>query len=267
MPLPRFGEPRPRYTSVAGFVTTPACFDAAPQQFAVVAPRGVGIQERVLHVPEYEYALEQRAKNFGLLEEAAIALGKCDCEVVGQVGSNWVHCNGTSPDDIRRICDEISEKARARFLMAGMCLVDALEHIGAKRITIANGYYRQDWMDGVNRFLAQAGFEILWSGNILDQGIRRDLDEQLEIERATHWDYPARDVVQACHKAHLAAPDADAVVQTGAGFCTVPYIEAIEGLVEKPLVPSDVALYWAMLRALDLPGPHRDYGYLMATLS
>lgn len=267
MPINDFGTPVARWSNIAGFVTTPACFDPGPQMFARVAPPAMGIQERVLHVDGYQYELDQRTRNFGLLEEAAVALARCDCQVVGQVGSNWSHCDAKTPDDTRRLSDGISAKAGVPFLMAGLSIVEALRDIGAESVTIANGYYRDDWMEGINRFIAQAGFTVLASGNLIDQGLRRDLDELLDIEKTTYWDYPARDVVQACHRAHLAAPGADVVVQTGAGFSTVCYLEAIEGLIEKPVIPSDAALYWNMLRHLGAPGPRREYGYLLSRLS
>jgi maleate cis-trans isomerase len=267
MPISDFGAPVARWSHVTGFVTTPACFDPGPQMFQRVVPNTVGVQERVLYVDGYQYQLEQRTRNFGLLEEAAIALARCDCQVVGQVGSNWSHCDDKSPDDTRRLADGISEACGVPFLMAGLSIVEALTEIGAETVTIANGYYRDDWMAGINRFIAQAGFKVLASGNLVDQGIRASLDEMLEVEAKTHWDYPARDVVQSCHKAHLAAPEADVVVQTGAGFSVVPYIEAIEGLVEKPVIPSDAALYWNMMRHAGIKGPHREYGYLLSRLS
>lgn len=260
------GTPQKRYTAYTGFVTTPRYFDDSPQQFLSVAPEGIGVIQRVLHIPNYEYELSQRSRNFDLLTEAAICLGQCKAEVVGQVGTNWVHCNDTTPDDIRRLSDKISRRAGTRFLMAGMCLVDGLQAIGAKRIAVANSYYRRDWMDGINRFLEQAGFEIVWSGNVIDQGLYENLEQQLDVEEKTHWDYPARDVIQACVLAQQAAPDAQAVVQTGSGFRTLPHIDAIEGMMGLPLVSSDVALYWAMLRDLNMDVTVHNRGQLMSTL-
>lgn len=264
--MSEIGSPTKRYIAHAGFVTTPRYFDDSPQQFLEVAPKGTGVIQRVMHIPNYEYELAQRATNFDLMEEAAVCLGLSHAEVVGQVGTNWVHCNDTTPDDIRRLCDKISRKAGTRFLMAGMCIVEALQALGAKRIAVANSYYRRDWMDGINRFLEQAGFEILWSGNVIDQGLYENLDQQLDVEDKTLWDYPARDVIRACHMAKEAAPNAQAVVQTGAGFRTLPHIEAIEGMMGIPLVPSDVSLYWAMLRDLNLNVKIPGRGQLMATL-
>ena len=255
-----------RYRAYAGFVTTPRYFDDSPQQFLEVAPKGTGILQRVNHIPGYAYELAQRADNFDLLAESAVCLGRSHCQVIGQVGTNWVHCSGTSPEEIVAICDEISEQAGARFFMAGQCLVDGLREIGAKTVTVANGYFRDDWSRGINGYLEAAGFEILWAGDIIDQGIVADHAEKLAIEAATLWDYPDHIMIAAALGAHERAPQADAIVQTGAGFRMLQVVDAIEGRTGTPLVASDFALYWAMLKHLGLraaPG----YGHLLATLA
>lgn len=256
---------RPRYRAFAGFVTTPRYFDDSPQQFLQVAPKGTGVIQRVNHISDYSYELQQRARNFELLRESAVCLGQSHCQVIGQVGTNWVHCTGTSPDDIERICDEISERAGAKYLMAGHCLVEGLRELGARRITVMNGYFRDDWSAGINRYLEQAGFEILWSGDLVAQGIVANQDEKLRIEEATLWDYPAHMMIRSGIDAHARAPAADAIVQTGAGFRMLQVVDAIEGATGKAVVASDFALYWAMLRHLGLPAAP-GHGQLLSTL-
>lgn len=255
-----------RYRAYAGFVTTPQYFDDSPQQFLQIAPKGTGIVQRVNHIPDYTYELQQRANNFGLLEESAICLGRSHCQAIGQVGTNWVHCNDTSPDDIVRICDDISAKANARFFMAGQCIVDGLREIGARKITVANGYYRNDWSKGINAYLEAAGFDILWAGDIIDQGIVGSHEEKLRIEAETLWDYPSQIMIAAAVGAHKRAPGADAIVQTGAGFRMLQVVDAVEGQTTKPVIASDFALYWAMLRHMGLPAAP-GYGYLLSTLA
>ncbi len=241
-----------RYNAYAGFVTTPRYFDDSPQQFLEVAPSATGVLQRVLHVADYQYNLEDRADNFGLLEEAADCLAQCHCQVIGQVGSNWVHCQGTGPAEIVAFCDELSSRTGARFLMAGQCLVEGLRAIGARTISIANGYFRPDWSAGINNYLEAAGFEILYAGDLIDQDLLEDQQEKLAIEAATLWDYPNHLMVAAAIAAHEGAPDADAIVQTGAGFRMLGVIDTVEGFTAKPVVASDTALYWAMLRELGL---------------
>ena len=254
-----------RYRAYAGFVTTPQYFDDSPQQFLQVAPAGTGVIQRVNHIDDYRYTLDDRAQNFAVLEESAVCLGRSHCQVVGQVGTNWVHCTGTSPGDIERICADISAKAGAEFVMAGQAIVEGLRHIGAETITVANGYFRSDWAAGINAWLEAAGFRVLWAGNIIDQGIVADLDEMLRIESENLWDYNDHTMVAAAVDAHARAPQADAVVQTGAGMRMLQVVDMIEGQTGTPVVASDFALYWAMLKRLGLtaaPG----YGHLLATL-
>ena len=70
--MSEIGAPTKRYNAYTGFITTPRYFDDSPQQFLSVAPEGTGVIQRVMHIPNYEYELSQRARNFDLLTEAAI---------------------------------------------------------------------------------------------------------------------------------------------------------------------------------------------------
>ncbi len=49
-----------RYIAYPDFVTTPRYFDDSPQQFLEVAPKGMGVIQRVPHLSDYDYRLEQR---------------------------------------------------------------------------------------------------------------------------------------------------------------------------------------------------------------
>lgn len=244
---------RSRYSAHVGFVTTPKYFDDSPMEFLAVAPKGVGVLQRVLHLPGYEYELGQRAAAMDELAASALALAESHCDVVVQVGTNWVHAAGTSPTQIETMIDQVSSDIGAPFVMAGMSLVRALRAIGARTVAVANSYYRPDWSDGINRFLTQAGFEIRWAGNIIDQGIYSSLDELLEVEAATLWNYPPEIVRRALLGAHDAAPDADAIVQTGKGFTTVALLDEIERRTATPVIASDAATYWETLSILGMP--------------
>ena len=257
----------PRYEGYAGFVTTPRYFDDSPQRLLELGAGHIGVMQRVLHVPDYGYGLDERARSFDLMVEAATALAESHCQVVGQAGTNWVHCQGTTgPDDIEAFCAETSAAIGVPFLMAGHCIVLALRELGARRITVSNGYYRDDWRDGINGYLAAAGFEIVASGHMRDQGIYAALDEQMQVEADTVWDHPDRDCVQTILRAHDAGPEADVIVQTGSGMRIGPHVASLEAACGKPVVASDNALQWAMLRALDLGRPVRGWGHLLASV-
>ena len=103
-----------------GFTGPPKDWDAAPSDFLRMSPGSVGVHGRLLHTPEYAHTLEQRANNFHLLEDYVYAMSEAGADVVGQVGTNWVHANGTDHDDIVRFTTEMSEKYETPFHMAGL---------------------------------------------------------------------------------------------------------------------------------------------------
>ncbi len=254
----------PKHTARAGFVTTPKYFDDAVQEFLKVAPPGVGAIQRVMTLDGYSWELTERAEGLPEMARSARALAESHCQVVMQVGTNWVHAAGTTPPEVEEMVAKISADIGVPFLMAGECIVDALRHLGARRIAVANSYYRDDWRDGINRYLADAGFEIAASGSIMDQGIVGSLAEALAIEAATLWDYPAEIVREAMVGMWRQAPDVDALVQTGAGFRTIELLASVEHEIGVPVVPSDGATFWAGLRALGLPA-RPGFGTLLET--
>lgn len=242
-----------KYIAHVGFVTTPKYFDDVIQEFLAVAPKGVGAIQRVLSLDGYSWELTERVEGMDEMRRSAEALAESHCQIVVQVGTNWVHAAGSRHAEIEREIGRISADIGVPFLMAGQCIVDALRHIGAQRIAVTNSYYRDDWRDGINRYLAEAGFEIAASGSIMDQGIVESLQHALEIEAATLWNYPDFIVRRAIvDMARCAAPGVDAVVQTGAGFRTVSLLESIEDEIGVPVVASDGATFWATLRTLGL---------------
>ena len=53
-------------------------------------------------------------------------MSEAGADVVGQVGTNWVHTNGTDHDDIVRFTTEVSEKYETPILAADCTLYWAI---------------------------------------------------------------------------------------------------------------------------------------------
>ena len=100
------------------FTAPPHDFDAAPSDFLRMSPDTVGAHGRMLHVPGYEHGLKERTDNFHLLEEFVECMSNNGADVCGQVGSNWVHAGGKTPEGIRYFCDRVSDKYETPLHMA-----------------------------------------------------------------------------------------------------------------------------------------------------
>ena len=254
-----------------GFTAPPRDFDAAPTDFLRMAPEGVGVHGRMLHLPGYAHELAQRAANFHLLEEFVECMANNGADVAGQVGTNWVHCNGTTPEDIREICARLSETYETPFHMAGYCLVEGLRELGVEKIALNSVYYWPDWRDGIARFLRQAGFDLLYRGNFVDLGL---YDTQ-ETVNERHWIFPGEMAPQSMQRTAERAPAAEAIVVNGMPNFRradglpqriVSLETGLETLVGVPIVSSDTALYWRIFKTLGL-APTGRRGRLLSTLA
>ncbi len=268
----RWKDPKNKlFPHQVGFTCPPHDFDAAPTDFLQIAPESVGVHGRMLHARGYAHELSQRVDNFHLLEEVVECMANNGTDVVGQVGTNWVHCQGTTPDDIREICDRIGDRFETPFHMAGMCLVEGLRALNAEKIALNSVYYWPDWRDGITRFLREAGFNVVYSGNFVDQGFYAT---QEECNDQT-WIFAGELAEKSMTYVAEQALDADAIVINGMPNWRRPgdnlpkralyYIPGLEEKIGKPIVASDTALYWRIFKTLGLQ-PVGSHGRLLSSL-
>ena len=158
------------FSHQVGFTCPPRDFDAAPSDFLRMAPESVGVHGRMLHMPSYAHQLSQRKKNFNLLEEFVECMANNGADVCGQVGSNWVHASGLGVEGIREYCEQLSEIYETPFHMAGYAMVEALRELNVDKVALNGVYHWPDWWQGTVTFLKEAGFDVVWAGNFVDQG-------------------------------------------------------------------------------------------------
>jgi len=253
-----------------GFTGPPKDWDAAPSDFLRMSPDSVGVHGRLLHTPEYAHTLEQRANNFHLLEDYVYAMSEAGADVVGQVGTNWVHANGTNHDDIVRFTTEMSEKYETPFHMAGLTLVQACQALGYEKVALNSVYFWPDWRDGVVRFLRSAGIDVVWYGNFVDQGFYNDQ----EVVNEMTWIFPGDLALKSCQHAVEQAPDVDAVLVNGMSNYVnddglpqrfVSLAADIEAEIDTPVLAADITLYWQIYRTLGV-APEGRQGSLLSSL-
>ncbi|MEL6420925.1 MAG: hypothetical protein AAFQ42_00520 [Pseudomonadota bacterium] len=252
------------------FTAPPHDFDAAPTDFLRLAPPGVGAHGRMLHVPGYTHELTQRRDNFGLLEEFVECMANNGADVCAQVGTNWVHASGTTPDEIRAFCDRMADTYETPLHMAGLAVVEALRSLGAERIALNSVYYWPDWRDGYARFLREAGFNLSYVGNFVDQGL---FPSQEDVNART-WIFPDDTAARSLERVRTQAGEVDAIVVNG-----MPNFRRPDGITERmvtrehalendigvPIISSDSALYWAILSTIGV-APVGTFGTLLTAL-
>ena len=267
----RWADPSNRlFPYQVGFTAPPLDFDAAPSDFLRMAPETVGVHGRMLHLPGYVHELGQRADNFHLLEEFVECMANNGADVCAQVGTNWVHCRGTTPQEIADYLRRVSDTYETPLHMAGYCLVEGLRELGAEKIALNAVYYWPDWRDGIARFLKQAGFELLYCGNFVDLGLYKTQEEV----NGRCWIFPGETAERSMLRIAERAPAADAIVVNGMpnfrGADGLPRRMAsleveLEAATGKPIVSSDTALYWRIFKSLGL-APTGRHGRLLSSL-
>ena len=131
-----------------GLTCPPHDFDAAPSDLLRIAPESVGVHGWMLHVPDYAHRLDQRKKNFGMLEDFLECMANNGADVCGQVGSNWVHASELGVEGIREHCERLSDRYQTPFHMAGYAMVEALRDQNIEKVALNACYHRASWYEG-----------------------------------------------------------------------------------------------------------------------
>jgi len=254
-----------------GFTCPPHDWDAAPSDFLRIAPESVGVHGWMLHVPDYRHRLDQRAQNFDMLEDFAAVMANNGADVCAQVGSNWVHASGRGVQGIADFCKRLSDTYGLAFHMAGYAMVEALRAMNVEKVALNAVYHWPEWWRGTVRFLEEAGFDVLWAGNFVDQGW---FSSQEDVN-ARRWIFDGDIARKSFEYVADKAPQADAYLANGmVNFRTgangqpqrmLHLTPALEAQLGKPVIAHDTALYWRIFRSLGL-APERRHGRLLESL-
>lgn len=268
----RWADPKNKlFPHQVGFTCPPNDFDAAPSDFIRMAPETVGVHGWMLHVPNYGHRMEERKQHFNLLEEFVECMANNGADVCGQVGSNWVHASGLGVEGIRRHCEELSERYQTPFHMAGYAMVEALRAMNIEKVALNAVYHWPDWWRGQVAFLEEAGFEVVWAGNFVDQGLIATQEEC----NARSWCFDGDLAAKSMKYVADRAPNVDAYLANG--MCNfrragdglpqrfVALEVELEDMLGKPLITHDNALYWRIFKTLGL-APTTRQGRLLSSL-
>ena len=236
-----------------------------------MSPETVGVHGRMLHVPDYQHQLVQRKQNFHLLEEFVECMANNGADVCGQVGSNWVHACGLGVNGVRDFCERVSEKYQTPFHMAGYAMVEALREMNVEKVALNAVYHWPQWWQGTVDFLKEAGFDVVWAGNFVDQGwfsTQQEVNDQI-------WCFDGDLAEKSMAYVADIAPNADAYLANGMsnyrrqgdGLAQrfVSLEVKLEEMLGKPLITHDNSLYWRIFKTLKI-APVTKQGRLLSSL-
>jgi len=225
----------------------------------------------MLQSPDYRHRLDQRKRNFDMLEEFVHCMANNGANVCAQVGSNWVHASGLGVQGIREHCARLEGTYGVAVHMAGYALVEALRSMNVERVALNAVYHWQDWWGGTVSFLREAAFNVIWAGNFVDQGWFAD---QEAVNRC-RWIFDGDLAQNSFTYVAERAPDADVYLANGmCNFRTdadgqperlLHLTPTLKSLLGKPVIAHDTALYWRIFKSLDVR-PVGSHGRLLGSL-
>ena len=204
-------------------------------------------QAPLLH-PAFDYRLTSIAAVQPDLNLCAQSLKAGGCDLVAQVGSPFAWARAGGEETARARGEAMARAAGAPVVMTGLAIVDGLRALGAVRVAVNATYYEADWRDAFSAFLRMCGFDTIHASTLADQGL-----VPADTRMADYgWSMTPELTRRSVRLTAEAAPQAEAIVVTGAGTRTLALLEAMEADSGRPVIAADTVLYWAIARELGL---------------
>lgn len=162
---------------------------------------------------------------------------------------------GSMINPVRSLPDALEERNGVKAVTTSAAIVAALKALGARRLSVATPYG-----DRLNQhethFLEENGFEV---ARLIGLGIGAGGPaEYIRIAET-----PLERV--AAHARAAFVPGSDALLITCTDFPTLPLITGLESELGVPIVTSNQATFWAMLRAAGIDDRFQGFGKLLET--
>jgi len=217
-----------------------------------MAPATVSLHYARMHAPG---DTRPGGETAGMVERTRAYVAALDgpARSIGEVGpavvllAHTASSYATGYQDEPRLVERLVQAAGCPVITAAGAIVDALRHLGVRRIALATPY--PDDIGALGRaFWQAAGFEV---------ASHRRLDGVTNI-----YDETEARAAELARQANAAA--AEAVLLSGTGLPTVGVLESLERELGKPVLSSTQALLWRALRAVGVTEGVAGFGRLLA---
>jgi maleate isomerase len=171
------------------------------------------------------------------VEEAAMLLADAHVDIIAYGCTSGSLFRGLGHD--LRIAKSITEKTGLPAVATASCVVDALRFLKVRTVSIATPYV--DEINNLERkFLFENGFEVLQMRGL-------GIEDNLTIGRILD-----QSIIELARKANHQR--AQAIFISCTNLPTIDIIPQLEENVGKPVISSNTATFWSMLRKM-----HQDY--------
>ena len=184
------------------------------------------------------------------MEKQAKLLASADVDVIVLGATAPSFLNGLGYD--REIIGKLEAATGKKATTTSTALVEAIRHIGAKRVVLGSAY--DEKVNGIARsFLQASDIEVIDMDGL-------SLVDNLVVGRLSSD--TAYDLAMKVNR-----PDADAIVLSCTNWQTMDAIERIERETGKPVISTTQATIWAALRAIGYTESIQGYGRLLRELA
>ena len=183
------------------------------------------------------------------LETQSRLLASADVDVIVLAATAPSFLKGLGYD--RQIIDKIVAATTKPATTTSTALIEALGHLGAKRVALGSAY--DEKVNGIAAsFIEASGVRIVNVGGLglVDNLVVGRLAPETALELGRKVDHP----------------DADAIVLACTNWQTMDALERLEAAVGKPVVSTTQASIWAALRTLGWRRPVAGFGRLLRSL-
>ena len=184
------------------------------------------------------------------MEKQAKLLASADVDVIVLGATAPSFLNGLGYD--RELIAKLEAATGKRATTTSTALVEAIRHIGAKRVVLGSAY--DEKVNGIAAaFLRASGLDVADMAGLA-------LVDNLVVGRLSSD--TAYDLAMKVNR-----PDVDAIVLSCTNWQTMDAIEKIERETGKPVISTTQATIWAALRAIGHTEPIQGYGRLLRELA
>jgi len=265
--IQRWGED-PGWRGFIGFITPPN-LSVSHLEFIKIAPPGFVTTEMHTYMTKdgmptkFDFTVEGIDEAVSQMEHAARVLKVLGVDLIAQSGTPYSFCHPGGFAFSRELRAKIEKDTGLPVVLMGLAVSNAVKRMGCKTVAVSSTYYYEPWREKYTKFLEDGGLKVLGNENFISLGYYPDHDA---VRRHTTRWFSLSLLYEAAKKVADMYPEADCVIQSGAGVYSMDIIEDLEIDLGKPVITSAAAQSFEILYKMRYFKAIPDRGSLLASL-